>query len=123
MVTVSGANLTSAGDYPGFIDGNLLCRFGGPEGEIVEATPVAGRDAVQCEAPSNPRQDGGTEVGQENEACAVSWVCSMTYMRLAVRCVSWIFEGTLVRRIGHVPITTVILPRPLLIVPSVCFFY
>ncbi|CAN0529423.1 unnamed protein product, partial [Ectocarpus sp. 8 AP-2014] len=29
MVTVSGANLTSAGTYPGFTEGSLLCRFGG----------------------------------------------------------------------------------------------
>lgn len=62
-MTVSGANLTTAGAYPGFTSGSLLCRFGGPGGKTVEANPVAGSDAVQCEAPPNPREDGGTEVG------------------------------------------------------------
>lgn len=65
MVTVTGANLTSAGTYPGFTDGSLLCRFGGPEGETVEATPVVGGsdDAVRCRSPPDPRQDdGGKEV-------------------------------------------------------------
>ena len=65
MVTVSGGNLTSAGAYPGFTEGSLLCRFGGPEGETVEATPVIGGsdDAVQCRSPPDPREyDGGTEV-------------------------------------------------------------
>lgn len=65
MVTVSGKHLTSAGTYPGFTDGSLLCRFGGPEGATVEATPVAGGsgDAVQCRSPPDPREyDGGTEV-------------------------------------------------------------
>lgn len=65
MVTVSGGNLTSAGAYPGFTDGSLLCRFGGPEGETVQATPVIGGngDAVQCKSPPDPRgYDGGKEV-------------------------------------------------------------
>lgn len=65
MVTVAGANLTAAGAYPGFTDGSLLCRFGGPQGETVEATPVIGgsNDAVQCRSPPDPRQDdGGKEV-------------------------------------------------------------
>ena len=68
MVTVSGGNLTSAGAYPGFTNGNLLCRFGGPEGITVEATPVVGGsdDAVQCLSPPDPLQgDGGTEVSLE----------------------------------------------------------
>lgn len=65
MVTVSGKNLTSAGAYPGFTNGSLLCRFGGPEGETVEATPVVGGndDAVQCLSPPDPRPDAeGKEV-------------------------------------------------------------
>ncbi|CAM9560825.1 unnamed protein product, partial [Scytosiphon promiscuus] len=61
MVKVSGVNLTSAGAYPGFTNGSLLCRFGGPGGEIAEASPVVGGsdDAVQCVAPPDPQQDGG----------------------------------------------------------------
>lgn len=69
MVTVSGGNLTSAGAYPGFTEGSLLCRFGGPEGETVEATPVLGEndDAVECRSPPDPREyDGGREVSFEN---------------------------------------------------------
>lgn len=65
VVTVSGGNLTSAGAYLGFMEGSLLCRFGGPEGATVEATPVIGGsdDAVQCRSPSDPREyDGGKEV-------------------------------------------------------------
>lgn len=65
MVTVSGANLTSAGTYPGFTEGSLLCRFGGPGGSTVSAEPVVGGedDAVRCEAPVDPRRDvGGSEV-------------------------------------------------------------
>ncbi len=65
MVTVSGKNLTSSGAYPGFTNGSLLCRFGGPEGETVEATPVVGGsdDAVQCLSPPDPRPDDeGKEV-------------------------------------------------------------
>lgn len=65
MVAVSGGNLTSAGAYPGFTGGSLLCRFGGPEGETVEATPVVSGsdDAVQCRSPPDPREyDGGKEV-------------------------------------------------------------
>lgn len=67
MVTVAGENLAAAGAYPGFTDGSLLCRFGGPEGETVEATPVTGGsdDAVQCKSPPNPRHDGGKEVSLE----------------------------------------------------------
>lgn len=62
MITVSGPNFTYAGAYPGVTDGDLLCRFGGSGGENVKATPVLGSDAVQCEAPPNPRQDKGSEV-------------------------------------------------------------
>lgn len=65
MVKVSGANLTSAGTYPGFTNGSLLCRFGGPGGDVVEASPVLGGsdDAVQCISPPDPQQGGGgTEV-------------------------------------------------------------
>lgn len=64
MITVSGANFTSAGAYPGITDGDLLCRFGGSGGETVEATPVLGSDAVQCKTPPNPRQDKGSEVSR-----------------------------------------------------------
>lgn len=62
IVTVYGANLTSASEYPGFKNGSLLCRFGGPEGKSIQAEPVLGIDAIRCVAPSNPREDGGTEV-------------------------------------------------------------
>lgn len=67
MVTISGANLTSAGTYPGFTEGSLLCRFGGPGGSTVNAEPVVGGDddAVRCEAPVDPRRDvGGSEVSR-----------------------------------------------------------
>lgn len=62
MVTVLGANLSSAGAYPGFTDGNLLCRFGGSDGETVNAIPMTHSDAVQCEAPPSPAENAGTEV-------------------------------------------------------------
>lgn len=65
MVKVSGVNLTSAGGYPGFANGSLLCRFGGPGGEVVEASAVVGGsdDAVRCISPPDPQQGGGgTEV-------------------------------------------------------------
>ena len=64
MLTVSGANFTSAGAYPGITDGDLLCRFGGFGGETVKASPVWGSDAVQCTAPPNPRHDKGSEVSR-----------------------------------------------------------
>lgn len=65
MVIVSGESLTNAGAYQGFTDRSLLCRFGGPEGTTVQATPVIGGsdDALQCRSPPDPRQeDGGNEV-------------------------------------------------------------
>lgn len=68
MVIVTGENLTAAGSYPGFTDGSLLCRFGGPGGETVQATTVIGgsNDSVQCRSPPDPRQgNGGKEVGLE----------------------------------------------------------
>lgn len=62
LVTVSGANLTSAANYPGYRDGNLLCRFGGPRGKTVPAKPATGSDTIVCATPPNPRDDAGTEV-------------------------------------------------------------
>lgn len=61
-VTLSGANLTSVGTLGGGVHGSLLCRFGGSDGVEVEAFAMTGSDAVQCDAPANPRDDKGTEV-------------------------------------------------------------
>lgn len=62
LITVSGANITSAATRPGLREGSLLCRFGRLEEAVVPAKLASGSDSLQCETPPNPRQDGGTEV-------------------------------------------------------------
>lgn len=89
MITVAGANLTSAGTHPGTTDGDLLCRFGGSGGKVVKATPVLGSDAVQCVAPANPRQDPGKEVSRQPRATVgvAPLLCEARHLR---RSISWI---------------------------------
>lgn len=63
-MTVAGINLASAALHPGFIESDLICRFGGSSGRTTPAKVMPGSDGVQCETPINFRDDAGTEVGR-----------------------------------------------------------
>lgn len=62
VVTVSGVNISSAATHRASSDGGILCRFGGPGGQIVRGVPLPGIDAVECETPPHPGEDPDIEV-------------------------------------------------------------
>lgn len=92
MVKVSGRNLAPAAVRPGFVDGDLVCRFGGPHGKVALATPVRGSDAVECETPPNSDEGAGTEVGKTSLRGSVRQGRDRNTVQLVVVAIS--IEGT-----------------------------